>query len=607
MLRTQSHRGRGATLALIAASTMLIGTIGVVCYLLLCMLGGSREGRHATDSGTLNVGKKSVLVTVDASSDENEIYGSLSDNGKYSLRSINRVWGKCFLTTLNQTAMMKAGHASSGSANYSAAGWNVANAISDRLSSALNDQQNLEPYFNELSHNYSLRMFSNPSAIAPTKNWQTACMNRGQESNMRIYADQLPPGINAEDLGADPVTALADGKVYLRGYYPLTVGEGKSISFVPFEFNSHPHLISETYFDAETLLKQPYPNWSKPVPNAFSCAAEATNKQLNQQNVWSSAALSHVEPADLRIANGFVRITLEQDQWKWFTDFIPALPFSMDVPKKATTRVRVLKDMITPLGIYTVLFNAGKQYYGESATVADTDTDEEADNDSAADTDEDTDAEKFAEAENKKHEVTDKTKPDDDKTHRTLYQALYSQKGHDAGMYSEFNKLLINRVNQIKPGTSWEKIENLLKATDIEAAGDIFFIAVNKDEKLVIAKQGTPQMATLNPDINTTSVADGEEFKTSGQLVLSFNAIKKVVHAIIFPPKVSPFAGGGTVWRHVLKSTPGTGVNGALLDVTQKDTTYAFLTHVDKPMKDPPIVSDDGINVTSPVTGCTCH
>ena len=146
-LDNKKRQTTGATLALLAASSFLFVILGLgFCYLVFLM-GGSREARNAHDAGTLNAGKSAPLVQISGTGSENEVYGAISESGRYSLKSINRGWGHCLLTMLNSRSMNMKGQGSRASTANEEKAWHAAEAISNRLSTSLNQQHNLEPYY----------------------------------------------------------------------------------------------------------------------------------------------------------------------------------------------------------------------------------------------------------------------------------------------------------------------------------------------------------------------------------------------------------------------------------------------------------------------------
>ena len=275
LLHKPRRSSKGASLVMTAGIVGVLIIVGGACCYLTMNIGGHREGTHATTSGTLNVGKKSVLLKVDGSPEESAIYASVSEGNRFSLRSINRVWGHALLTMMNAQSMRATSHDLPSSNKNEQDAFNAANSISEKLSKALNDQANLEGYFAETGSQNSLVMLNADKTLAPLHSWKTACMNRGGESNIRLNTSQIPPEVELTDLGSEPTVKMPDGGDYLRGYYPLALGTPEKklyANFVPFEYKQQPHLISQGDMEANTLSSKPITECSFPVPNAFKCS-----------------------------------------------------------------------------------------------------------------------------------------------------------------------------------------------------------------------------------------------------------------------------------------------------------------------------------------------
>ncbi|MBX9687915.1 MAG: hypothetical protein K2X27_14510 [Candidatus Obscuribacterales bacterium] len=567
MKKTPEVRNRkalGSTLAICSCFTFVFGLLASLFLGLLMVFGGDREGTNANDAGTLNVAKSSVRVSVLGSSEENSIYGSLAEgdaHDQYSLRTINKVWGHAFLTMMNSRSMNMTGNGTAASMDAETAAWKNALSISDKLSDALNTQENLEAYSNAITSTAAVRMLAPVQKLAPCKSWQSSCMNRDTESNIRIDLFQLPPHISYLDLGGTTASgALLNGsgtELYLKGYHPISFGNGRYINFVPFERNKQPHQVSLKDFQAAKLSRAPYPEWQKPVPNAFLCETALKAQNLYEHKFVSAAIANPMEKQDLSIPNGFIKINLLEDRVKWLPDGIP-LGQQNTVPKEydIVHNPFVIAPTL-PLNWFEPFLDYGHQYY-------------------------------------------------DSDGRRTVFKAIYAAGRVSDDIYKRTNELLMNRVNEIKPGTSFAEIVALLKSKDIHGAGDSFVIALDRNNRLVLVNLNIPaERALLNSytlnAVNMSREPDGKVFSEKMNIPFSLNNIVLVLHWVIGPlgfPIIDNIVPGGSIWRHRLDLTPGTGVNGALLKIEQSDTTYAFFG------ADGPPVEDEGAVTTS--VGCTC-
>ncbi|MBX9688082.1 MAG: hypothetical protein K2X27_15350 [Candidatus Obscuribacterales bacterium] len=549
---SRKRRVSGSALVMVICNTMIACLVGIGLIFLGMLFGGSREGTNANDSGTLNVGKLAPRLQVSGTAAENAYFQPVSENGRYSLKSINRVWGSTLLILLNSRSMQATGTAS-GQSNQNATNvWNSANSLSGRLANTLKTQAKLEPYFRDLAHKNGLRMLDSNQELKPLPKWRTALMNRQGESNLRYYANQLPPNVN---LSPAALVTMPDHHQYFRGYFPINLGNGRYVNFVPFEFRKQPHLVSLKKFDQETLAKHPYPQWQNPVPNAFECKSQTGDMNNLEHKFDATAICNTMRQSDLELPQGFIKINLRDDTVRWFPQFIPGIPVSSETVPKQKTMVHqaYLLDVLNPLAWFEPFLNVGHQYY-------------------------------------------------DFDGRRTVYKALYA-----AGVESDYpamNRLLLNRANEIKPGTSWAQIVNLLRSKTINGAGDSFVLARNRANQLFLANtHDAADLAQLNPSVSYMNHADGSMTQIKKQKSFSLNNLVLVLHWEIDKfgiPIPKPIA-GGTIWRHSLDMVPGTGANGALFEVTQYDTTYAFWG--DGSGSSP--LSDGG----SPVTGgggCGC-
>src|SRR5579862_6224043 len=99
-----SRSKQGATLALVVAVTVLVVLIGVFCFFVLQLLGGSRETQNATDSGNLNIGKQAIqhpTITLNQGVESDNFGGLVDDNGNINLLNYNRLAAQTLLVAAN--------------------------------------------------------------------------------------------------------------------------------------------------------------------------------------------------------------------------------------------------------------------------------------------------------------------------------------------------------------------------------------------------------------------------------------------------------------------------------------------------------------------------
>lgn len=541
-------RQTGALLSFVAATSLVVVAVGLAVICMLYIVCGNREGSHAHDGGTLNVAKKSVLVNVAGTAQENTYYNATSDKnnpGHYSLKSINQMWARCLIIMVNSWSMHLTGTETPQSISNSNTAWALANSISNKLSAKLNSKANLYGYFDDITQSNSLRMFSADGKMEKSGKWDTTCLNRGSESNILFNSQFIPFPLSKPSLTGDP-TIVVNGSEYMRGYTPLHVGNGRFINFVSFENKQQPHLVSQVTFAG---MKKTKMQWQRPVPNTFLCSSSAGN-QFKQDHKWSAAGIANTMSTDkLDMPNGFIHIKLSVDQWKWYPNYQSA-GNDVSLPKGPSSPSASLHDSFWS-GMYTANGECGDQYLGGNGP--------------------------------------------------TLYQAIYSYNGENNDVYGQMKGLLISRINQIKPGTSWAQIVALLKSKTIFTPGD-YYIALNKEGALIIAQKG-PETSALNAEVqqHLEEIADGAK-RVDYHFEDNAHSNVQASHSPI--SGISPdqmLIKKGTKWRHMVAITPGTGTFGPLLDIDQKDTTYAIMVCIFGAQM-PPIqtITDDGITVPNP-------
>lgn len=359
----QDHRSqrpkRGSMMILIVGCTFFLIILAVGIIQIMLILGGSHEVQDAVDAGTLNVGKKSVLITTKTGNaisnsvgnmlgtmfgGNNNILGQgatavinsalgslggpesqyndvLDENASVGLTNINRVWGKALLAAMNNKQMHDANLATSDSDGHVDTMYSAAKSISDRLAAQLSEPKNLYPYFAELSRRSSTRMTTRDqkAQVLPDtkKGWDTACMERGDESNILIEQGQLPEGFKADD--SSMTKKSDDGKLRFKGYTAINVG-GKDFPFVTFRPKTQPHLVSQKTFQENVAKTKPLSFWQKPIPNAFSCQGRLNDPNKPDQNEQGARSFVLANPQKefpAQFPHGFLKVKLDDNDLIW--------------------------------------------------------------------------------------------------------------------------------------------------------------------------------------------------------------------------------------------------------------------------------------------------
>lgn len=558
-LKCAIRTNRGSMLVMIIGCTFffIILVVGIVQLMLL--FGGSHEVQDAVDAGTLNVGKKSVLITTKtgngiasqvgnmlgnilggknsalgggAASVLNSALGSLGgpesqfndvldDNDSIGLTNINRVWGKALLAAMNNKQMHDANLATGDSDAHVDTMYGAAKSISDRLADQLNNSKNLQPYFAELSRKSSTRMStSNTKAqvVPDTKSgWGTACMERGEASNLIIEQGQLPDGFKADD--PNFTKKSDDGKFRFKGYTALNVS-GKDFPFVTFQPKMQPHLVSQKTFLENSVKTKSMNFWAKPVPNAFSCQGRLSvpgKPDKNEQRASSFVLANPQKEFPVQFPHGFLKVKLDDNDLIWNQWPVPGevgkdTYASMPLQKKDHTFI------IFGLGTLDVQAFVGNEY----------------------------------------------TPPTLDKALNSFY-----------GDTDEIKKNLVQRIAQIKPGYKESDLDDMFSKTWILPGDSEYFIF--PDSKGEIRTMTRPLAMANNvlwlplsdhePDGKETEMGEDQSlpmvpnfctWQTKSVLGLSGGAAIAIAEGKFF-------------WQ------PGTGWNGCLgkLRIKRKTTVYA--------------------------------
>lgn len=516
-----ARKPHGAVLSFIVASIFILVLVGIAFAALLMLMGGSRQGTNANDAGNLNVAKcaPSIQVVVPSAGAD---FLDISSNSHFDLTNINEVWGKTLLINLNEQAMRQRGLSTPASSANAGRVWTGARDISARLSEALNTQAKMVGFHQSVADRNRVNMLTPDRTVDVTGRWRTSCMNRGAESNIIFVPEQLPPGITLPSLG-NPVVQVKDPKtgkqVFLWSGYRGIAAAGRTMNFVPFEYGSIPHHVSLKPFVANTLAKAPLPGLPCTVPNAFESVALVKDSSL-RDHLFDSVALASMglrkPTTPPQVNGGFIRISLTPDTVNWYPYLMHRGHYDEGMLTKSVSPGTYfdghVDDPTIPTASFEVGFNYGHQYAGG-----------------------------------------------------TLHSALFAMSSdQDEGMYGALKNLIVQRANEINPGATWSQIAPLLHSVGPVMPGD---------EYIIRRKGSTKHFEIIKVIPDSVPHADGgTEKSVDGVITDSANQIVHLEHKMA--PGVPPHGGfkkWWTEWHHQLHVTPGTGSNGALLDIRQQD------------------------------------
>lgn len=363
MLSTSStlRKRHGASLGLVAVLALVLALVGGAFFVLSLIFGGSREVRNAVDAGALNVGKKSLTLTVKSQGGDEDQFDDVTDiNNEFGLANINRVWGKALWAGINASAIDSNGK-DDGAVAHARKMRNAAESISNRLADKLKKPANLYNFFDALAKPNSARMLGTSTKVQSLHNaadWQTSLIDRTAESNIAVEMGHMPDGFT-ESGNIQPAVAK-DGKDYLAGYQNISV-LGGSYWFVPFKLGERPRLEAGNHFVKHQVANEPIA-WANPLPNTFSVEGKTF-----LQNKFEQQAVSWVKtnPQVIylhQIPHGFIRIVLKKNTSDWQLVSLP--PNSQSTSYRFTPAdVQVWSTPVTcGTGIATV--SLGQEYAG---------------------------------------------------------------------------------------------------------------------------------------------------------------------------------------------------------------------------------------------------
>lgn len=298
---------RGAALGLVAALTVVLVILGMAFFKLTIFFGAADETRNSTDAGALNAGKHSFDLNVTASSSDERQFEDVADaNKQFNLTNINRVWAKAMLANANVAAMALSNQSTPQAIIHAEQLYRGANSISNKLADELKNPENFYKNFEEITSGNNVRLAASENsqvAAVKDKDWKTAYVDRGEDSNISFDPNQLPLPLQF----ASP----ANTKTFkVPGYTQIPILD-KKFYLVSMKDNERTHLINPESFEANTEAAKPLDGWKNPVPNAFSVHGATSGVQGLSNKALSWVQVNPQYKFNLGIPHAFIRIHLD--------------------------------------------------------------------------------------------------------------------------------------------------------------------------------------------------------------------------------------------------------------------------------------------------------
>ncbi|MBS1952577.1 MAG: hypothetical protein JST89_00180 [Cyanobacteria bacterium SZAS-4] len=250
-----SRRSRGQTLGLVAVVTLVIVVFGIGCYLLMLVMGGSRETANATDAGDLSIAKNALVgprkkLISFTNPDVQNNFGALTDDGYVDLKVYNRMVGQALLVALNAKDSL-----SPTAGDNAVKVWRALNDVAQFLRVNQSDKAVMGPYFLRVSDSNNTRMLSQETMAF--QDLSVSFMRRGLSTNIAVNPVVLAGYHNDPHLPLNDSGNLSPkfGVKYLSGYKPYIVplSNGAKIAFSGITMlpGDKPHLVSTGEFDKE--------------------------------------------------------------------------------------------------------------------------------------------------------------------------------------------------------------------------------------------------------------------------------------------------------------------------------------------------------------------
>ncbi|GEM_PF-2200078 len=321
---------RGASLALIITTALVLILIGVAVFFLIQIFGGGSEVHNAVDAGTLNIAKQAIQVpSVPVPTDKaiQVAFQGLSDpqTGGINLLTYNRLVGQAMLVALN--AQADGSETAIGNAKKAiAAIQDDQNSIGKALKEALSDATSnnnwaKNPFLSAAARNpMGLSDLGTAITWDPTQkhHYQVGFVGQGEKdpgsSNISLseaqLANQMPYSDYTQGSQVSWPKGATDGTgKFMRGYREVKIPNVGSIYGVALS-GEQPHLISLDKFHQQSNQPGAGSNVAVP-PNSFYTMASVPDEKTHTPLTGQSAATvgtANYKPFPLSIPYGFLII-----------------------------------------------------------------------------------------------------------------------------------------------------------------------------------------------------------------------------------------------------------------------------------------------------------
>ncbi|HEY9716001.1 MAG TPA: hypothetical protein V6C69_00925 [Trichormus sp.] len=312
-MRHTQRAARGVTLLMVAMCALLLIIAIVALFKLLTYFGGSQELKNSVDAAALAVSQRAVEIEIALPNHPDKqgleyIYSDVVDSRqKFGLANINRVWGKAYLINANAQQMQAQGFDQGAAVQNGQIAYDQAKDIDAQLYQLVTNKGSVDDYFKRMTAGKPARLLGTAGEVTTTNknDWATACVYRGDESNLQLSAQTVPQPVA-------PSTITNNGTTYLQGYNAMSANN-QYFCFTTFHANEGPHLISDSTFTQ--AQHSALNNATNPIPNAFR-----ESGQLNSNLPMAAAASAVVNPMrtfQLAIPHSYVTITLGPGLATW--------------------------------------------------------------------------------------------------------------------------------------------------------------------------------------------------------------------------------------------------------------------------------------------------
>src|SRR5579875_1248374 len=296
---------RGASLALIITTALVLILIGVAVFFLIQIFGGGSEVHHAVDAGTLNIAKQAIQVpSVPVPTDKaiQVAFQGLSDpqTGGINLLTYNRLVGQAIQDDQNS----------------------IGKALKEALSDATsNNNWAKNPFLSAAARNpMGLSDLGTAITWDPTQkhHYQVGFVGQGEKdpgsSNISLseaqLANQMPYSDYTQGSQVSWPKGATDGTgKFMRGYREVKIPNVGSIYGVALS-GEQPHLISLDKFHQQSNQPGAGSNVAVP-PNSFYTMASVPDEKTHTPLTGQSAATvgtANYKPFPLSIPYGFLII-----------------------------------------------------------------------------------------------------------------------------------------------------------------------------------------------------------------------------------------------------------------------------------------------------------